>query len=69
MKKSLLCLALLAGFTAAASAQSGVTIFGTVDLSGKYVKNDGSDKRLSLSRDGKWVLSLVPGGPKRGLSK
>lgn len=52
MKKSLLALAVLGAFAGAASAQSSVTLFGTVDLSGKYVKNDGSGKRLSLSQDG-----------------
>jgi predicted porin len=35
-----------------AAAQSSVTIFGTVDLNGRYVKNDGSDRRLSMSQDG-----------------
>jgi predicted porin len=44
--------AVLAGCAGLASAQSSVTLYGTVDLSGKYVKNDGSAKRLSLARDG-----------------
>ena len=35
-----------------ASAQSNVTLFGTLDLNGRYVKNDGSARRLSLSQDG-----------------
>ncbi|MDQ6627352.1 MAG: porin [Pseudomonadota bacterium] len=52
MKKSLLALAVLSAFAGAASAQSSVTLYGTLDLSGKYVKNDGSNKRLSLSQDG-----------------
>lgn len=52
MKKSLLALAVLGAFAGAASAQSSVTLYGTVDLSGKYVKNDGSSKKLSLARDG-----------------
>jgi predicted porin len=52
MKKSLLALAVLGAFAGAASAQSSVTLYGTVDLSGKYVKNDGSAKRLSMSQDG-----------------
>ena len=52
MKKSLLALAVLGAFAGAASAQSSVTLYGTVDLSAKYVKNDGSGKRLSLARDG-----------------
>ncbi|HEX7437889.1 MAG TPA: porin [Caldimonas sp.] len=52
MKKSLLALAVLGAYAGVASAQSSVTLYGTVDLSGKYVKNDGSAKRLSLGRDG-----------------
>ena len=52
MKKSLLALAVLGAFAGVASAQSSVTLFGTVDLSAKYVKNDGSARRLSLSQDG-----------------
>ena len=52
MKKSLLALAVLGAFAGAASAQSSVTLYGTVDLAGTYVKNDGSNKRLSLSQDG-----------------
>jgi predicted porin len=52
MKKSLLALAVLGGFASVASAQSSVTLFGIVDLAGTYVKNDGSDRRLSLTQDG-----------------
>ena len=52
MKKSLLALAVLGAFAGVASAQSSVTLYGTVDLNGRYVKNDGSSKRLSLSQDG-----------------
>ncbi|MBS0447295.1 MAG: porin [Proteobacteria bacterium] len=52
MKKSLLALAVLGAFAGAASAQSSVTLYGTIDLSAKYVKNDGSDRRYSLSQDG-----------------
>jgi len=52
MKKSLLALAVLGAFAGVASAQSSVTLYGTLDLSGKYVKNDGSAKRYSLSQDG-----------------
>lgn len=52
MKKSLLALAVLGAFAGVASAQSSVTLYGTVDLSAKYVKNDGSTRRLSLSQDG-----------------
>ena len=52
MKKSLLALAVLGAFAGVASAQSSVTLFGTVDLNAKYVKNDGTAKRVSLSQDG-----------------
>ena len=52
MKKSLLALAVLGAFAGVASAQSSVTLDGTVDLNGKYVKNDGADRRVSLSQDG-----------------
>ena len=52
MKKSLLALAVLGAFAGAASAQSSVTLYGTVDLAGTFVKNDGSSRRLSLSQDG-----------------
>jgi len=52
MKKSLLALAVLGAFAGVASAQSSVTLFGTVDLNGRYVKNDGSAARYSLSQDG-----------------
>ena len=52
MKKSLLALAVLGAFAGVASAQSSVSLYGTVDLNGRYVKNDGSAKRLSLSQDG-----------------
>jgi predicted porin len=52
MKKSLLALAVLGAFAGAASAQSSVTLYGTVDLAGTLVKNDGSSRRLSLSQDG-----------------
>jgi predicted porin len=52
MKKSLLALAVLGGFAGVASAQSSVTLYGTVDLNARYVKNDGSTKRVSLSQDG-----------------
>jgi predicted porin len=52
MKKSLLALAVLGAFAGVASAQSSVSLYGTVDLAGTYVKNDGSSKRLSLTQDG-----------------
>ena len=52
MKKSLLALAVLGAFAGSAAAQSSVTLYGTVDLAGTYVKNDGSSRRLSLANDG-----------------
>ena len=52
MKKSLLALAVLGTFAGVASAQSSVTLFGTIDLNARYIKNDGSTRRLSLSQDG-----------------
>jgi predicted porin len=52
MKKSLLALAVLGAYAGVASAQSSVTLYGTVDLDGKYVKNDGTGKKLSMGRDG-----------------
>lgn len=52
MKKSLLALAVLGAFAGVASAQSSVTLYGTIDVGARYVKNDGSSRRLSLSTDG-----------------
>jgi predicted porin len=56
MKKSLLALAVLGAFAGVASAQSSVTLYGTVDLNAKYVKNDAApgatNRRYSLSQDG-----------------
>jgi predicted porin len=55
MKKSLLALAVLGAYAGVASAQSSVTLYGTVDLNGRYVKQDvtsGESKRWSLGRDG-----------------
>ncbi len=52
MKKSLLALAVLGAYAGVATAQSSVTLYGTVDLAGTYIKNDGSKRRYSLSQDG-----------------
>ncbi|HSC65651.1 MAG TPA: porin, partial [Caldimonas sp.] len=52
MKKSLLALAVLGAFAGVASAQSSVQLFGTLDVGGKYLKNDGRSKQLSESTDG-----------------
>lgn len=52
MKKSLLALAVLGAFAGVASAQSSVTLFGVVDVSARYVKNDAAKRRVSLATDG-----------------
>ena len=52
MKKSLLALAVLGAYAGVATAQSSVTLYGTVDLNGTYIKNDGSKRRYSMSQDG-----------------
>lgn len=52
MKRSLIALAVLGGFSGLAAAQSTVTLFGIVDLSAKYVKNDGFSNRKSLANSG-----------------
>ena len=52
MKKSLLALAVLGAFSGVASAQSSVQLFGTLDVGGKYIKNDGRSKQLSEETDG-----------------
>jgi predicted porin len=52
MKKSLIALAVLGGFTGMAAAQSSVTLFGVVDVAGRYVDDDGGGKRYTLSPDG-----------------
>jgi predicted porin len=52
MKKSLLALAVLGAYVGVASAQSSVTLFGTLDVGGKYLKNSGRTKQLSEETDG-----------------
>jgi len=52
MKKSLLALAVLGAFTGVASAQSSVTLYGTLDVAGRYVQNSGQDRRYSLATGG-----------------
>jgi len=52
MKKSLLALAVLGAYAGVASAQSSVTLYGTLDVNGRYVKADGQDRRLSEATDG-----------------
>ena len=52
MKKSLLALAVLGAFAGVASAQSSVTLYGTLDVNGTYLKNSGQSRRYSLGTDG-----------------
>jgi predicted porin len=52
MKKSLLALAVLGAFSGVASAQSSVQLFGTLDVGGKWLKNDGRSRQLSEQTDG-----------------
>jgi predicted porin len=52
MKKSLLALAVLGAFAGTAAAQSSVTLYGTVDLNGRFVKNDNQSRRFSMAQDG-----------------
>jgi len=52
MKKSLLALAVLGAFAGVASAQSSVTLYGTLDVNGRYVKADGQNRRFSEATDG-----------------
>jgi len=51
MKKSLLALAVLGAFAGVASAQSSVTLFGVIDVNGRYV-NNGAGSQYQLSQDG-----------------
>ena len=62
MKKSLLALAVLGAFAGVASAQSSVTLSGTVDASAKYVKNTGTNKLYSLANSGLNSSQLVFAG-------
>ena len=52
MKKSLLALAVLGAYAGVASAQSSVTLYGTLDVNGRYVKTDGQSRRYSEGTDG-----------------
>lgn len=51
MKKTLLTLAVLGAFAGAASAQSSATVFGVLDVNGRYLKNGDVDTKL-LANDG-----------------
>src|SRR5690349_20502612 len=52
MKKSVLALAVLGAYAGVASAQSSVTLYGTLDVNGRYVKADGQSKRTIMATDG-----------------
>ncbi len=52
MKKSLLALAVLGAYVGVASAQSSVTLYGTLDVNGQYIKNTGQSRRYSMGTDG-----------------
>ena len=51
-KKRLLVLSALSVVASVASAQSLVTLYGTVDVNGRYVKTDGQARRLSENSSG-----------------
>lgn len=51
MKKSLVALAVLAGFAGTAAAQSSVTLFGVIDLAARYTKANGQNTK-QLTNDG-----------------
>lgn len=52
MNRQAIVAASLAGMAGVAAAQSSVTLYGTLDVTAKYVKNDNTPHRLSLSQDG-----------------
>jgi predicted porin len=62
MKKSLLALAVLGAFAGVASAQSSVTLSGTLDVGVRYTKNDGRDRFLSMENSGNASSQLVFSG-------
>jgi predicted porin len=62
MKKSLLALAVLGAFAGVASAQSSVTLSGTLDVGARYTKNDGQGRFLSMENSGLNSSQLVFSG-------
>ncbi len=52
MKKYSCTLLALGAIAGTASAQSSVTLFGTIDVTARYVKADGQHRRLSEATDG-----------------
>jgi len=61
MKKTLLAIAVLGAFAGVASAQSSVTLSGTLDVNARYVKNDGVSTN-QLGTDGINSSQLVFSG-------
>lgn len=51
-KKRLLALSVLSAVASVASAQSSVTLYGTFDINGRYVKTDGQARRLTENSSG-----------------
>ncbi len=62
MKKSLLALAVLGAYVGVASAQSSVTLSGTLDAGVRYTKNDGRSRFLSEENSGLNSSQLVFSG-------
>src|SRR6516225_8563849 len=52
MKRTMFALAVLSAYAGGAMAQSSLALYGTVDVNGRIVKNEGTSKRWSLGRDG-----------------
>jgi predicted porin len=52
LKKSAVALTVLGAFAGVATAQSSVTLYGTVDVNGRFVKNDNQARRFSMATDG-----------------
>lgn len=52
MKKCMLALVVLGAYADVTSAQSTVTLYGTLDVSGRYVNADGQSHHLSEATDG-----------------
>ena len=62
MKKSILAVAILGAFAGVASAQSSVTLQGTIDLNARYIKNDGDARAVSMGNNGINASQLVFSG-------
>ena len=60
--KPVVVCAILGASAGVASAQSSVTVFGTLDLGGRYIKNTGSSRGVSMETDGLNSSQLVFSG-------